>query len=101
MIYLNYNLIQTKLSKNPGKNIIPQIMHKAVCVYNCIHFKSKKTRKKTLKSARFSKKSGIGKSSGTLFHALDNYEKKYYRRRFSNYMDYLLNSRFFTKLCGF
>ena len=35
---LNFNQKQTKISKNPGKNIISQIIHKAVALYNCIPF---------------------------------------------------------------
>ena len=40
---LNFNLKQTKLSKYPGKNIISQIIYKAVAYIILFLFKPKKT----------------------------------------------------------
>ena len=43
---LNFNLKQTKLRKNPSKNIISQIIHKAVAYIILFLFKPKKREKK-------------------------------------------------------
>ena len=50
-ILLNFNRKQTKLSKNPGKNLISQIEHRAVAFIIVFLLKPKKNEKKTLKSA--------------------------------------------------